>query len=124
MKTTHGWTIGVEHRSEAVGLDHLFYKSLRCELIHTGTLPVDLRIEDQLGNPNANSVRVGGAPEYTVLLGPAGITSSPTPSGTLPPAPTYSESSQAKGVITVDRLATRESPRRPQALQDVPSQKE
>lgn len=70
MKTTHGWTIGVEHRGQVVDLDHLFYKWLRCELVHTGTLPVDLRIEDQLGDPNANSVRAGGAPDYTVLLGP------------------------------------------------------
>lgn len=91
MKTTHGWTIGIEYRGQVVDLDHLFYKWLRCELVHTAALPVDLRIEDQLGDPNANSVRAGGAPDYTVLLGPAGTTSSSTPSGTLPPTPTSPE---------------------------------
>lgn len=70
MKTTHGWTIGVEYRAKAVDMDYLFYKWLRCELVHTGQLPPDIRIDDTFSDPQACSVRAGGAPEYVVLLSP------------------------------------------------------
>ncbi|WP_022883212.1 hypothetical protein [Gryllotalpicola ginsengisoli] len=70
MKTTHDWTISVEHRGQQVDLDHLFYKWLRCELVHTATLPVDLRINDEFSDPDSCTVRAGGAPEHTVLLSP------------------------------------------------------
>ena len=70
MRTTHDWTIAVEHRGEAVDMDHLFYKWLRCELVHKGSLPPDVRIDDNFPDPMACGVRAGGKPEYTVLLSP------------------------------------------------------
>ncbi len=70
MKTTHGWTIAVEHRGVPVDMDSLFYKWLRCELVHVGSLPPDLRIDDQFTDPDVCGVRAGGAPNYTVLLSP------------------------------------------------------
>jgi hypothetical protein len=70
MKTTHGWTIAVEHRGISVDVDLLFYKWLRCELVHAGSLPPDLRIDDEFTDPRQCGVRAGGAPEYTVLLSP------------------------------------------------------
>ena len=70
MRTTHDWTIAVEHRGEPVDMDHLFYKWLRCELVHTGSLPSDLRIDDSFPDPMACGVRAGGEPGYTVLLSP------------------------------------------------------
>lgn len=70
MRTTHDWTIAVEHRGEAVDMDHLFYKWLRCELVHTGSLPSDLRIDDSFPDPRACGVRAGGEPDHTVLLSP------------------------------------------------------
>jgi len=39
MKTTHGWTIGVEYRGQVVDLDHLFYKWLRCERAANSSTP-------------------------------------------------------------------------------------
>jgi len=70
MRTTHDWTIAVEHRGEAIDMDHLSYKWLRCELVHTGSLPSDLRIDDSFADPLACGVRAGGEPDYTVLLSP------------------------------------------------------
>lgn len=70
MKTTHGWTIGIEYRGGTVDMDHLLYKWLRCELVHNGALPPDLRIDDDFTDPAACGVRAGGAPAYTVLLSP------------------------------------------------------
>jgi hypothetical protein len=70
MKTTHGWTMSVEHRGEQVDMDLLFYKWLRCELVHVGELPTDIRIDDAFSDPTACSVRAGGAPGYAVLLSP------------------------------------------------------
>lgn len=70
LKTTHRWTLGVEHRGAQVDIDHLFYKWLRCELVHTGELPPDIRISDKFPEPMSCSLRAGGAPEYTVLLSP------------------------------------------------------
>ncbi|WP_454296553.1 hypothetical protein [Salana multivorans] len=70
MRSTHGWTIGIEYRGRQVDLDYLFYKWLRCELVHTAALPPDLRIDDRFSDPHSCSIRAGGAPEYTVLLSP------------------------------------------------------
>jgi hypothetical protein len=70
MKSTHGWTICVEHRGVTVDMDHLFYKWLRCELVHAGSLPPDVRIDDRFTDPASCGVRAGGAPNYTVLLSP------------------------------------------------------
>ena len=70
MRTTNDWTIAVEHRGEAVDIDHLFYKWMRCELVHKGSLPPDVRIDENFPDPMACGVRAGGEPEYTVLLSP------------------------------------------------------
>lgn len=70
MKTTHGWTITVEHRGTQVDIDHLLYKWLRCELVHEASLPPDVRIDDHFEAPDSCAVRAGGAPNYTVLLSP------------------------------------------------------
>ncbi|AMD88192.1 hypothetical protein AXF14_12130 [Actinomyces radicidentis] len=70
MKAALNLTISVEYRGQQVNLDHLFYKWLRCELVHSAKLPDDLRIDDEFSDPNSRSVRAGGPPEYTVLLSP------------------------------------------------------
>ncbi|RAX23607.1 MULTISPECIES: hypothetical protein [unclassified Actinomyces] len=70
MKDSHDWTISVEYRGEQVDLDHLFYKWMRCELVHNGGLPVDLQINESFAGPRRCAVRAGGAPDYTVLVSP------------------------------------------------------
>ncbi|MHB1165281.1 MAG: hypothetical protein ACYC90_11605 [Candidatus Nanopelagicales bacterium] len=70
LASAHTWRIGVEYQGEVIDTDELFYKWLRCELVHTGGLPTDLRIDPGEGDPESNSIRAGGAPDYTLLLGP------------------------------------------------------
>lgn len=70
MKKSHPWTISVEFHGEQMDIDLLFYKWMRCELVHNGSLPVDLRIDRSFADPHSCSVRAGGAPDYTVLLSP------------------------------------------------------
>lgn len=70
MKSTHGWTISIEHRGKQIDVDELLYTWLRCELVHSGGLPVDIKIDETFADPHSCSIRAGGAPEYTVLLSP------------------------------------------------------
>lgn len=70
MKTTHSWTIAVEHRGTQVDVDQLLYKWLRCELVHEASLPPDVRIDHHFDNPDGRAVRAGGAPSYAALLSP------------------------------------------------------
>jgi hypothetical protein len=67
LKTRHSWTISVEFRGEQWDLDALFYKWLRCQLVHEAGLPVDIRIDNSL---TGLEVRAGGAPEFLLLIAP------------------------------------------------------
>lgn len=67
LKSRHAWTISVEFRGEQWDLDALFYKWLRCELVHEAGLPVDIRIGASL---TGLEVRAGGPPEDVVLISP------------------------------------------------------
>jgi len=60
----------VEYRGAQIDLDQLFWKWLRCELVHAGRLPPDLRFDDHFADPSGLSVRAGGAPDRIVLLTP------------------------------------------------------
>jgi hypothetical protein len=68
MKSTHTWTISIEHRGVQVDLDNLLYTWMRCELVHTGALPPDIRLDAELANPTECVVRAGGAPAFAILL--------------------------------------------------------
>ena len=67
LKSRHAWTISVEFRGDQWDLDALFYKWLRCELVHEAGLPVDIRIDNSL---TGLGVRAGGAPEFLLLIAP------------------------------------------------------
>jgi hypothetical protein len=67
LKSRHEWTISVEFRGKLWDLDELFYKWLRCELVHEAALPIDIRID---GSLSGLEVRAGGAPDYLVLISP------------------------------------------------------
>lgn len=62
-----GTRIAVEFRGELYSLERVFYKWMRCELVHDGALPIDLSFFD-VAKPGELSVRAGGAPEYTLLV--------------------------------------------------------
>lgn len=57
----------VEYRGECRPLESIFYKWLRCQLVHEASLPPDIKfMEDQ--EPGSMSLRAGGAPEYILKL--------------------------------------------------------
>ena len=60
--------LGVEYRGEIHSPEHIFYKWLRCELVHRASLPMDIRFIDR-DKPDSRSIRAGGAPEYVLELG-------------------------------------------------------
>lgn len=67
LTSHHARTISVEFRGELWDLDALFYKWLRCELVHEAGFLVDIRIHDALGGLE---IRAGGAPGYLLLIAP------------------------------------------------------
>jgi len=57
----------VEFRGELHPLGRIFYKWLRCELVHEGEIPNDINlIMDEM--PGRMSLRAGGPPHYTLIL--------------------------------------------------------
>ena len=61
--------ISVEFRGELQTLERIFYKWMRCELVHEGGLPIDLRFKED-AEPGELSLRAGGAPDYVLLVSP------------------------------------------------------
>lgn len=67
LTSIHSVRISVEYRGELHTIEHIFYKWLRCELVHEGGLPADIEFMlDQ--KPSALIVRAGGAPEFILKL--------------------------------------------------------
>jgi hypothetical protein len=60
-------TAGTGSRPD-VALEHIFYKWLRCQLVHEGALPVDIQFMAD-DDPQWMSLRAGGAPEYVLKIG-------------------------------------------------------
>jgi hypothetical protein len=58
----------VEFRGEMHPLEGVFYKFLRCELVHEGGLPQDIKFAEE-EQENTMSVRAGGAPDYLLIVG-------------------------------------------------------
>jgi len=56
--------LSVEYRGECQPVEYIFYKWLRCELVHEGAIPVDIEFMQEDGL----SVRAGGSPEYVLKL--------------------------------------------------------
>lgn len=71
LRSSHGRRISVEFRGQQVDIDHLLYKWLRCQLVHEGALPVDLRIDPNFADPSTLGIRAGGEPDRVLLLTPA-----------------------------------------------------
>ncbi|MGD0536798.1 MAG: hypothetical protein ABSC03_04035 [Verrucomicrobiota bacterium] len=64
----HTVRISVEYRGECHPVEHIFYKWLRCQLVHEGGLPPDIRFTKD-SEPGSMSVRAGGAPEFILKIG-------------------------------------------------------
>ncbi len=57
----------VEFRGECRPIENIFYKWLRCELVHEGSIPPDIKFIPSK-EPDVRMIRAGGAPEYTLRL--------------------------------------------------------
>jgi hypothetical protein len=68
FRDCHSVRLSVEYRGECHEIEHVFYKWLRCELVHEGALPVDIQFMSE-SDPGSMSVRAGGAPEYVLKIG-------------------------------------------------------
>ena len=68
LRDCHSVRLRVEYRGECHEIEHVFYKWLRCELVHEGALPVDIQFMSG-DEPGSMSVRAGGAPEYILKIG-------------------------------------------------------
>jgi hypothetical protein len=60
--------LSVEFRGEPQPIEQLLYKWVRCELMHTAVVPLDIEIDDDLGD--GLRVRAGAAPEHLLKLSP------------------------------------------------------
>ncbi len=68
LRDTHSVRVSVEYRGECHPIEHIFYKWIRCQLVHEGGFPVDIQfMTDDI--PGSMSVRAGGAPEYIFKIG-------------------------------------------------------
>ena len=67
LTSAHSVRIRVEYRGELHPVEHIFYKWLRCELVHEGGIPVDIHFTPD-AEPGVMAVRAGGAPEYVLKI--------------------------------------------------------
>jgi hypothetical protein len=63
-------SISVEFRGTLWPIERLLYTWVRCELVHTGAVPLDIEIDDGLRHEGL-SVRAGGDPERVLKLSPS-----------------------------------------------------
>lgn len=59
---------GVEFRGKLEPLEHIFYKWLRCQLVHEAALPLDIQFVAE-NEEGWMSIRAGGAPEHLLKIG-------------------------------------------------------
>ena len=62
-----GTRIGVEFRGECHQIEHIFYKWMRCNLVHEAELPPDIQFAED--EADRMSVRAGGPPEFVLKIG-------------------------------------------------------
>ena len=68
LRDCHSVRLSVEYLGECHPVEHIFYKWLRCQLIHEGNLPIDIQFVNETAEGSI-SVRAGGAPEYVLKIG-------------------------------------------------------
>ena len=68
LKDSHTARLSVEYRGECYPIEHIFYKWLRCHLVHEGEIPIDIQFTQDTQN-GLMSVRAGGAPEFILKIG-------------------------------------------------------
>jgi hypothetical protein len=68
FKDFNDHVLNVEFRGECEPIEKIFYKWMRCELVHEGGLPADIKFmkEEKYGTM---SIRAGGKPDYILKIG-------------------------------------------------------
>ncbi len=61
-------SLKVEFRGQLEPIENIFYKWIRCELIHEANVPFDIEFVDDK-DYGKMSIRAGGHPEYKLKLG-------------------------------------------------------
>lgn len=56
---------GVEFRGSLHSIPHIFYKWLRCELVHEGGIPIDIEFIGEVSRYSL-TIRAGGAPNHVL----------------------------------------------------------
>jgi len=65
LESTHSVRLSVEYRGESHPIEHILYKWFRCELVHEGSIPLDIKfMPDE--EPGTLSVCAGGSPEFVL----------------------------------------------------------
>jgi hypothetical protein len=59
--------VAVEFRGQLHSIEHILYVWLRCELVHDGTIPLDIELVPD-DDHDKLWVRAGGAPDYVLKL--------------------------------------------------------
>ena len=66
LQESHGGRISAEFRGECIPIEEIFYKWVRCQLVHEGELPFDIEF---INDKNEGmTIRAGGPPEYKLLI--------------------------------------------------------
>ena len=60
--------LNVEFRGQLQSIEMIFYKFMRCEIVHEGGIPPDIGFGEDLQSGEM-TVRAGGAPEYVLEIG-------------------------------------------------------
>ena len=68
LRDSHPVTLSVEYRGECHPIEHVFYRWMRCQLVHEGGIPIDIQFMEDV-QPGSMSVRAGGTPEYILKIG-------------------------------------------------------
>lgn len=67
LESAHSVRLKIEFRGELHAVEHIFYKWLRCELVHEGSVPVDIEFVKGTA-PGVLSIRAGGAPDFLLQV--------------------------------------------------------
>lgn len=68
FRSFYRFTLSVEFRGKLEPIEYIFYKWIRCALVHEGEIPFDILIMDD-SNQESLSIRAGGYPEFTLKIG-------------------------------------------------------
>ena len=59
--------LSVEYRGECLPVEEILYEWVRCQLVHEGTLPIDIEFMAD-PEPGVLALRAGGAPEFVLKV--------------------------------------------------------